>query len=428
MNPNIINLDNYIVSHYNTNLLRVVVVFTSAGQQGAGEPIEEFRGTLSKLDVSCVFITDKNNKWFNHPDIEDLYNIISSICDKYENVFVTGESMGGSSAIAFSGRYGKTSRTLSFAPQFSIAPPFIMFDSRYRDIGSSIEFFQIRSFLDWGLAKNCEIIYGNTEWRDAVHAASFVAGGSSISIVDGGGHSVAFFLKILPNNILHKIFSRFTNLDLPFDTGVISFYLGKYRTKNIEYNGTSLQAHIDWDREAEAFFRDGKVPALVPPMSKANLISVGKKTRQSSVSSWSKGGIEEDSQRAVSQSPNGNYSFHTEQEQMPWWEIDLEGFYRIEEVQIYNRSDTFHSAQRASHLRILVANFEGELKVAYEKLDGNVFGCFSQGPLIWRPETKILTNIIRIQILSINPMHFDAIRIFGFKLEDLLYPNEKITV
>lgn len=55
MEGRLINLENYKISYYDKNTDAVVVVFASAGKDGLGEPIEEFKNTLLKLNISLVF-------------------------------------------------------------------------------------------------------------------------------------------------------------------------------------------------------------------------------------------------------------------------------------------------------------------------------------------------------------------------------------
>lgn len=414
MSPMNYELENYSVRHYKTSKNRLALIFCSAGQQGAGEPVEEFRGTLSKFDLSSLFVIDKNNSWLNHGDKDVLFEILTSICNGYDYVFVTGESMGGASAIAFAAQYKRAIRVLSFTPQYSICPPFILFDSRYREVGLSIAEFKVTTFLDWGLPCNCEILFGNTEWRDGVHAACYISKGASVSFVNGGGHSVAFFLKVIPGNILNKIFARFTDINLDFNKNSIRNLLGNFHTNEPEHLGCSLMERNKWEASEKS-----KDKSNLCNMQQAenviNLRSKKLRTSQSSLSPWSKGSIFEESQRPIYSSPGNGFAFHTLHEHMPWWEADFDEIYEISGLVIYNRSDNFDVASRASHLRIVCRNQNGEEFVAHNKLDGDVFGSTGSGPYIWQPPKPVLSSLVRIQLMSINAMHFERVEIYGRK-------------
>src|SRR5919199_471407 len=80
-------------------------------------------------------------------------------------------------------------------------------------------------------------------------------------------------------------------------------------------------------------------------------IVLGRPAWQSSVCYWSN---IKDARLDAEGGNNGlvevDYGFHTDTEQNPWWAVDLQDFYAVDAVEIYNRR-TF--AERLSEFRLL---------------------------------------------------------------------------
>ena len=119
---------------------------------------------------------------------------------------------------------------------------------------------------------------------------------------------------------------------------------------------------------------------------------------------------EEDAPGACDGERSGKYGFHTGRDQDPWWQIDLLKPTALEEVLIYNRCDG--SAQRATHLRVLLSDDGRTWRVAYRH-DGSLF--------FGRPGTRPLSvklkrakaRFLRIQLPGQTYLHLDEVEIFG---------------
>jgi hypothetical protein len=83
-------------------------------------------------------------------------------------------------------------------------------------------------------------------------------------------------------------------------------------------------------RYQEAELDRGKAMSTV-----ATNLALNKSATQSSVSAWSHGRTcEEDARGGNNGTISGSYGFHTEKEREPWWQVDLEDVFEIQEIRI----------------------------------------------------------------------------------------------
>ncbi|WP_421868817.1 hypothetical protein [Pararhizobium sp.] len=218
---------NYHVTHDHSSPDHVVISFASRGFYGAGEPIEEFKGTLSKLGVSCIFITDKSAHWYNHPDTLEMFSIVNDLAKSYKKIAVIGDSMGGSGAIAFTNYNDAIDRVLTFNPQFSIARPFIDFDLRYRHVPDEIKHQLWLDFAKSPIKSKVRILFGNNEWEDYIHASMFEACGFTVAYANGLSHGVPYQLKRhAQGNRLLPILAAFCDFSRDFSDDALRHVLG----------------------------------------------------------------------------------------------------------------------------------------------------------------------------------------------------------
>lgn len=69
---------------------------------------------------------------------------------------------------------------------------------------------------------------------------------------------------------------------------------------------------------------------------------------------------------------NGKWGFHTENEEKPWWQIDLGKSIPLEQMVVYNRCDL---AERNSRLMVLVSDDARNFRQVYQH-DGTTFCYF----------------------------------------------------
>ncbi len=146
----------------------------------------------------------------------------------------------------------------------------------------------------------------------------------------------------------------------------------------------------------------------------APLISQGKMAMQSSVCEHSRAAsVSKDAAGAVDGVIDGDYSFHTDIEDAPWWLVDLDGLHEIAEVRLFNRVDRRSNAARANRIRIEVSALGRDWVEVLRKDDEFVFGGADGDPLIWRADATITARYVRVSLLQRNPLHLDQVQVFG---------------
>ncbi|OZB39596.1 MAG: hypothetical protein B7X48_08230 [Acidiphilium sp. 34-60-192] len=146
----------------------------------------------------------------------------------------------------------------------------------------------------------------------------------------------------------------------------------------------------------------------------APLISQGKMAMQSSVCEHSRAAsVSKDAAGAVDGVIDGDYSFHTDIEDAPWWLVDLDGLHEIAEVRLFNRVDRRSMAARANRIRIEVSALGRDWVEVLRKDDEFIFGGADGDPLIWRATAPITARYVRVSLLQRNPLHLDQVQVFG---------------
>ncbi len=105
---------------------------------------------------------------------------------------------------------------------------------------------------------------------------------------------------------------------------------------------------------------------------------------------------------------NGQWGFHTEMEQDPWWQVDLGSELALDRIKIYNRCDGFES--RAAHLQVLLSGDGKEFTTAYCH-DGSSFGGYTdQSPLVVSLDGKP-ARYVRLRLPDNVYFHLDEVEI-----------------
>lgn len=402
--------ENYLVTHYHDDPARIVVAFASAGMDGLGEPIEEFRTTLRSLGPSTMFVIDRKRHWYNHQDTRDVFTQAAAIVDRYVEAGCLGESMGGSGAILFSRYCPRVSRVLAFAPQYSIASPFIDFDQRFRGMEQSFPHRRFADFAETPIPRVCQILYGNTEWLDFLHAAMFQANNFPVTYVNGAGHLVARHLKRgAHDNLLLPLVREFCVFGQPFTQDVVRRVLGELCTPLPLLPGYRFADAL----RMEEPWRESPTRPLPPPPA-APLISLNKPAEQSSISAWSRGATTRtDAAGANNGKITGSYAFHTDEEDGPWWSVDLGSPFAVQEIRLYNRIDNLATARRARHFELLVRLGARDWTPVFRKTDGSMFGGADGMPFIWHPGQPVRAEQIRVRLIGRDFLHLDQVEVYG---------------
>ena len=98
--------------------------------------------------------------------------------------------------------------------------------------------------------------------------------------------------------------------------------------------------------------------------------------------------------------------FHTSAETNPWWEVDLEGKFFIDQVVLYNR---FVECQdRLSKFSILGSMDGADWQVIYTKDDETIFDVYAADI-----QKECVARFIRIRLDRYEYLHFRECQVFG---------------
>ena len=107
---------------------------------------------------------------------------------------------------------------------------------------------------------------------------------------------------------------------------------------------------------------------------------------------------------------NGQFGFHTDQQDQPWWQVDLGKACPLDRVVVWNRCTA--DATRAARLKVLLSPDGKAWTQAYQH-DGTPFqGASDQKPLS-APMKGAEARFVRIQAPETTWLHLDEIEVFG---------------
>ncbi len=156
-----------------------------------------------------------------------------------------------------------------------------------------------------------------------------------------------------------------------------------------------------------AFFtRPRKKPEDLPTYG-GNL-ALGKAAGQSSLCIWSRPEMHEEARGAINGQITGEFGFHTELEDHPWWLVDLGRPHSIQEVRVYNRLGVLRS--RARTLRVLTSEDGSEWWEVHDQA-GYTFGGADGRPL------RVLLEPCRARYVALRLaertwLHLDEVEIY----------------
>ncbi|PWS38518.1 hypothetical protein DFH01_04355 [Falsiroseomonas bella] len=141
----------------------------------------------AKYRLNALHIVPVDNSWYQYPDMEDCLAAVARVTGP--DVAAMGASMGAYGSVTLSDRFRAT-RSVAFAPQFSIRRDLVPFETRWAPEAARIAFQP----WDGSVAKGCRhyIIY-EPGTRDAEHARLIMAQGADVVPVEvpAGGHTVS---------------------------------------------------------------------------------------------------------------------------------------------------------------------------------------------------------------------------------------------
>lgn len=137
-------------------------------------------------------------------------------------------------------------------------------------------------------------------------------------------------------------------------------------------------------------------------------VALGKSASQSSMSEWSR---PNDPQGAVNGVKSGGHGFHTQEEDNPWWQVDLGAPYTVQEIVVYNRADPL--AWRARTMTASVAaDAAGPWREIYAGY--NIFGGIADNrPLRLRLDCLPDVRFVRFALRERNFFHLDEVEVYA---------------
>ncbi len=106
---------------------------------------------------------------------------------------------------------------------------------------------------------------------------------------------------------------------------------------------------------------------------------------------------------------DGRYGFHTNEQENPWWQVDLEKPNELSSVVIYNRCDW---PGRTNDIQLMLSDDGSKWREVY-KHNGIPFYGFSDGkPLIVKLD-GVQARFVRVQIPGMAFLHLDEVELYG---------------
>lgn len=147
---------------------------------------------------------------------------------------------------------------------------------------------------------------------------------------------------------------------------------------------------------------------LVKERLSARCISTGKMWRQSSASVWSPDhGVMDNTVE------DRDFFFHTDDEERPWWNLDLGTLHLIERIEILNRPEP-RFAWRANRLQLYVGQTDDDFQLVFDAVSAE-----------WDAITPLVVNVaneaaryVKVMVDATVPLHLKSVRVYGFRLDN----------
>lgn len=167
-----------------------------------------------------------------------------------------------------------------------------------------------------------------------------------------------------------------------------------------------------------ADLKDINIEYLNIPYRDGLNISAGKKATQSSISEWSVyQNAELDASNVLNGTPNGRYKFHTNWEENPWWQVDLEQAQEIKSIIIFNRvipyDESSYMKSRAADLKVLSSLDGINYTLIHDHSGIAPFGGIDGDPLIINIPHGIVARYVKVELPTGGILHLDQIEIYA---------------
>lgn len=120
---------------------------------------------------------------------------------------------------------------------------------------------------------------------------------------------------------------------------------------------------------------------------------------------------------------DGQWGFHTQHEDRPWWQIDLGEPAKLDRMLIYNRTDF---AARAARLMVLTSNDGRNFRQVCQH-DGTVFLGAADGKPLHISLQGTSARFLRLQLPTRDYFHLDEVEIYAVGVERNVAPGRRCT-
>jgi hypothetical protein len=161
------------VNYFDAKSSDVVISFSSTPRVDQEEEIaiEQFIGTLSKQDITGIFIVDKQSSYGNKINFSEIAAAIAPIIIKADRVHAIGYCMGGFLAILMS-KVINLSSVVAITPQWSIHPDVLPSDSYLNRFTREINDW-VYPTLEGKFAENTNYYIFNSDDPDDQHQIKY---------------------------------------------------------------------------------------------------------------------------------------------------------------------------------------------------------------------------------------------------------------
>ncbi len=153
---------------------------------------------------------------------------------------------------------------------------------------------------------------------------------------------------------------------------------------------------------------DQSRPSITLKQIKADWLRQEEIKNNPMVSSGSKVTPEQDAIGACDGIKDGKWGFHTENENKPWWQIDLGRQISLDRLELYNRCDI---PERASRILVLLSSDGRNFKKVYQHDGTPFFGYTDNKPLIIKLNSAPC-RYVRLQLPTKSYFHLDEVEIY----------------
>ncbi|MFV1964890.1 MAG: discoidin domain-containing protein [Pirellulaceae bacterium] len=152
------------------------------------------------------------------------------------------------------------------------------------------------------------------------------------------------------------------------------------------------------------------VPAVTPPQIEADWDRQDR-ARESARDASTGVTVEQDAAGGCDGVKTGKWGFHTQNEERPWWQVDLGKLLPLERILLFNRCDGGFAARNKS-IQMLVSTDGTSFQQAFQN-DGVVFLGFADGKPLEVALHGIEARHVRLQLPGKNYFHLDEVEIYG---------------